>query len=225
MLAVAFVDLSVFATAASADDEAAFYYPSNAAALAKFRGPNDSETVALLRERHSELVDSLLRLAKNFGRRRSLAQVGRPCCCFEDFAADRAPDLRVNPAIKGLSALSIITAVGAELEEAKSRKAPIQDASQQAGQQPPEHDDSLHCRSCLAELHQGMRRLYSLWWEDVGRLLMGEPQDGRSSVWDNVRSSLSAPQIPAPPIQWRRVLERFLHQIGRAFIGWRFLQR
>jgi hypothetical protein len=224
ILATAFVDLSVFARATSTFDEAiTFYPPSDRTTLTKLRRPTDEETIALLQERHSELVDSLLRLARNFGKGRSLAKVGRPCCSFEDFAADRAPDPHMNAIINARSALSIITAVGAELQEA-SRHAPAQNASQQTGQQSLEHNDKSRCRSCLAELHRGMRRLYGLWWEDVGRLLMGEPQDGHSSVWDDVRSSLSAAQTPAPANQWLRRLECFLHQIYRAFTGWSFLQ-
>ncbi|KAI0250816.1 hypothetical protein BJV78DRAFT_1283035 [Lactifluus subvellereus] len=229
ILSVAFVDLSVFGTAAAAAtvDEAALYPPGDPISV-QLRGLNDADTVALLRERHSELVESLLRLAGNFGRRRSLAKVGRPCCNFEGLTADHAPDLqaRANAAVKGRSALSIITAVGAELEEARSWQAPASNGShhQQAGQQPPEHDDKSRCESCLAELHQGMKRLYRLWWEDAGRLLMGEPQDGCSSVWDDVGSSLSAPQTPVPPNQWRGGLRHLLHQIGRAFVGLRFLR-
>ena len=219
ILAIAFIDLSVFGTAATVEE--AVLHPAGDLTLAKLRGPNDADTVALLRERHSELVENLLGLVGNFGRRRSLAKVGRPCCNFEGLATDHAPDRQARAnAVKGRSALSIITAVGLELEEARSRQAP----EQQAGQQPPEHDDKSRCESCLAELHQGMKRLYGQWWEDVGRLLMGEPQDGRSSVWDDVRRSISAPQTPVPSHQWGGGLRGFLHQIGRAFVGLRFLR-
>jgi hypothetical protein len=237
MLALAFVDLSVFATvtagtAAGHGDEAASY-PLNddngatttLTTVARLRRPSDGETIALLRERHAELVDSLLRLAGTFGRRRSLAKVGRPCCLFEDLAADReksdshANDNDNDDVIKNRSALSIIAAVGAQLEEARSRRqAPVQNASelQQAGQS--------RCTSCLAELHREMKRLYGLWWEDVGRILMGEPQDGCSSVWDDVRSSLSSPLPGSPPNQWRNGFERFFLQIRRLLIIWRFFR-
>jgi hypothetical protein len=240
MLALAFVDLSVFATVTAGTaaghglgDEAASY-PLNdddngattttTLTVAGLRRPTDDETIALIRERHAEFVDSLLKLAGTFAKRRSLAKVGRPCCLFEDLVADREKsDSHVNnndTVINYRSALSIIAAVGAQLEQARSRRqAPVQNTSehQQAGQS--------RCTSCLAELHRGMMRLYGLWWEDVGRILMGEPEGGCSSVWDDVRSSLSSSLPVSPPNQWRNGFERFLLQIRRILITWPFLRR
>jgi len=189
MLAIAFIDLSVFAPGAAAS-----YPPSDAPEL---REPNDEDAIVLLQERHSELVDSLLRLSRNFGRRRSLAKVGRPCCSFEVFAAGHTHTLHVDPAMKGRSALSIITAAGVALETARSREASAPQGFQQEDLHPPEHNDhsSSPCSNCLGELHLAMRRLYSLWWEDMGRLLMGEPQINCFSVWDNVRDNLQTPVL------------------------------
>ena len=214
ILSIAFIDLSVFAP-----DEVASDSPSDAP---KLQGPNDEDTIVLLRERHSELIDTLLKLSRNFGRRRSLAQVGRPCCSFEDFAASHTHTLNVNPTMKGRSALSIITAVGAALEVAKSREATAPEGSQQGDQQASEHDDHSNspCLTCLAELHLAMRRLYSLWWEDMGRLLMGEPQTNCFSVWDNVRGNLQTPVLHTK-LKLRQRFERFcrrmLHVAGFLF--------
>ena len=209
MLAIAFIDLSVFAPDESASD------PSNHAP--KLRNLNDEDTIMLLRERHSELVDSLLKLSRNFGRRRSLAKVGRPCCSFEVFAADHTHTLHVNPTMKGRSALSIITAAGTALEMARSREVTASKDSKQEGQYSSEHKEnsSLPCSSCLAELHVEMRRLYDVWWEDMGRLLMGEPQSNHFSVWDNVRDSLRDLQTPVLH-SMRQKLGRLYHRILHA---------
>ncbi|KAF8270779.1 hypothetical protein EI94DRAFT_1721899 [Lactarius quietus] len=190
ILAIAFIDLSMFKP-----DEATSY-PSND--VPKLWDPNDEDTIILLRERHSELVDSLLKLSSNFGRRRSLAKVGRPCCCFEVFANDHTHTLHVNPAMKGHSALSIITAAGAALETARSREVSAPIDSRQEDQHSSEKKDHSGppCSSCLAELHLEMRRLYGLWWEDMGRLLMGGPQTNCFSVWDSVRDNLRDLQTP-----------------------------
>jgi len=197
ILAIAFVDLSVFAP-----NEAPSYPPSDAPGL---WNPNDEDTIILLRERHSELVDSLLKLSRNFGRRRSLAKVGRPCCNFEVFAADHTHTLHVNPSMKGRSALSIITAAGMALETARSREVSACKDSKQEGQHPSEHTESSPCSGCLAELHQEMRRLHGLWWEDMGRLLMGEPKTSHFSVWDDVRDSLGDSQTPVLCAMWQNL--------------------
>jgi hypothetical protein len=209
ILAIAFIDLSVFASG-----EAASYPPSDTPNL---QDPNDEDTIALLRERHSELVDSLLKLSRSFGRRRSLVKVGRPCCSFEVFAAGHTHTLHVNPAMKGRSALSIITAAGAALEMARSREASAPKGSQQEDPHTPEHNDhsSSPCTSCLAELHLAMRRLYSLWWEDMGRLLMGEPQTDCFSVWDNVRGNLQTPVLRTK-LNLRQRFERFCRRMLHA---------
>ena len=209
MLAIAFIDLSVFAPDESASD------PSNHAP--KLRNLNDEDTIMLLRERHSELADSLLNLSRNFGRRRSLAKVGRPCCSFEVFAADHTHTLHVNPTMEGRSALSIITAAGTALEMARSREVTASKDSKQEGQYSSEHKEnsSLPCSSCLAELHVEMRRLYDVWWEDMGRLLMGEPQSNHFSVWDNVRDSLRDLQTPVLH-SMRQKLGRLYHRILHA---------
>ena len=190
ILAIAFIDLSVFAPGEAAS------YPSSDAPRLRGLNPNDEDTIILLRERHSELVDSLLKLSRNFGRRRSLAKVGRPCCSFEVFGAGHTHTLHVDPAMKGRCALSIITAAGVALETARSREA---SAPEQEDSHTPDSDHNDHssspCSSCLAELHLAMRRLYSLWWEDMGRLLMGEPQTNCFSVWDNVRGNLHTPVL------------------------------
>lgn len=214
ILGVAFVDLSAFAL------EEAALYPQNEAP--KLRGPHDEDTVALLRERNSELVGSLLKLCRSFGRRRSLSKVGRPCCNFKAFAADHVPDLHVNATPKGHFALSIIAALGAELERARSRQALAEGGSQQEGRQPPGQNENRGCLNCLTELHQGMRRLYNQWWEDMGRLLMGEPRDARSSAWDDVRNGLSASLTPVPSDGWPEKLRHFLHRIYDTIIGFRF---
>ncbi|KAI0004519.1 hypothetical protein BJV74DRAFT_380157 [Russula compacta] len=205
ILGVAFVDSSVFAL-----EEAALYPQIEAP---KLQGPHDEDTIALLRERNSELVGSLLKLCTSFGRHRSLSKVGRPCCNFKAVAADHVPDLHANATSKGRFALSIIVALGAELERARSRQALAEDGSQQEGQQPAGQNENRGCLKCLTELHQGMRRLYSQWWEDMGRLLMGEPQDGRSSAWDDVRNGLSTSRTPVPSDGWPEKLRRFLHRI------------
>jgi len=197
MLSIAFLDGSVFGF-----DEAALC-PKIDAPTAEFSRSHDEDTIALLRERNSEFVGSLVKLCTNFGRRRSLSKVGRPCCNFEAFAAYRyAPDTRVDAAVKGRSALSIIATLGAELEEARLRQDLAKRGSQEEGAllHPSEHDGDAGCLRCLEELHQGMRRLYGVWWEDMGRLLMGEPKCERSA-WDGVRDSLSVPQ----PRWWERL--------------------
>ncbi|KAH9080545.1 hypothetical protein EDB83DRAFT_2310754 [Lactarius deliciosus] len=214
ILAITFIDLSVFAPS-----KAALYPSSEALAL---RDPNDEDTIILLRERHSELVDSLLKLSRNFGRRRSLAKVGRPCCSFEAFAVDHTPNLHVNAAMKGRSALSIITAAGAALETARSREASAPKDFKQEDQHLSDYKghSSSPCSSCLTELHLEMMRLYSLWLEDMGRLLMGEPQTNRFSVWDNIRDRLRNSQTPVlrtkSGLRQRigRFCRRMLHTVG-----------
>ena len=192
MLSVAFVDGSVFGF-----DEAVLYPAPG------FGRSHDEDTIALLRERNSELVGSLLKLCRNFNKRRSLSKAGRPCCNFEAFAdyhAHDVPDTRVNTAAKGRSALSIIATLGAELKEARLQQDSVKRGSHEALLHPPEHGGDAGCLCCLEELHQGMRRLYGVWWEDMGRLLMGEPT-GRCSAWDEVRDSLLVPQ----PTWWKRL--------------------
>jgi hypothetical protein len=209
MLTVAFVDGSVFGF-----DEAALHPQKDAPS---FRRRHDGDTIALLRERNSELVDSLLKQSTNFGRRRSLSKAGRPCCNFEAFAADHTNDTRVDSATKGRSALSIIADLGAELEETRLRQALAMGGaigSQEALLHPSEHDSG--CLSCLTELHQGMRRLYGLWWEDMGRLLIGEPKGGRSA-WDDVRSSLSVPQPRWPKRLWCSLIGMYRTVVGLLF--------
>ena len=197
MLSVAFVDGSVFGF-----DEAALYHKIDAPAPG-FSRSHDEGTIALLRERNSELVNSLLKLCTNFDERRSLSKAGRPCCNFEAFAAYHAhdvPESRVNAAAKGRSALSIIATLGAELEEARLRQDFAKRGSHEALLHPSGHDGDAGCLECLEELHQGMRRLYGVWWEDMGRLLMGEPKGGRSA-WDEVRDSLLVPL----PTWWEKL--------------------
>ena len=211
MLTVAFVDGSIFGL-----DEAALH-PQNVAP--EFRRPHDEDTIALLRERNSELAESLLGLCANFGRRRSLSRAGRPCCNFEAFAAEHAPDTRMDSTTKGRSALSIIAALGAELEEKRSRQELAKGDSREELLHPIEHDDDdSNCLSCLTELHQGMRRLYGLWWEDMGRLLMGEPEGGRSA-WHDVREGLSVPQP-----SWPERLRSLLIGMFRTVVGLLFRQ-
>lgn len=213
ILVIAFVDLSIFKP-----DEAASYPFSD---VPNLRDPNDEDTICLLRERHSELVDSLLKLSRNFGRRRSLAKVGRPCCSFEDFAADHTHTLSVNSAMKGRSALSIITAARTALETARSREVSAPRDREQEDHHPSEDRDhsSAPCASCLAELHLEMKRLYGLWWEDMGRLLMGVPQTSYS-VWDNVRDSLRDLRTPVLGTKLKlgqrleRVYRRILHPVA-----------
>jgi len=207
MLSVAFLDGSVFGF-----DEAALYPKINAP---QFTRSHDKDTVALLRERNSELVESLVELCTNFGRRRSLSKVGRPCCNFEAFVAYHyAPDTRVDAAVKGRYALSIIATLGAELEVARLRQDLAKRGSQEeALLHPSEH---AGCLSCLEELHQGMRRLYGVWWEDMGRLLMGEPKCGRSA-WDDVRDSLSVPQPKWWEKLWSWVVGVYLVVVGLLF--------
>ena len=211
ILIIAFVDLSIF----KPDDAAS--YPSNDAH--NLRDPNDEDTIFLLRERHSELVDSLHKLLKNFGRRRSLAKVGRPCCSFEDFAADHTHTVHVNSAMTGRSALSIITGAGSALETARSREASAPRDSKQEDHHNIEDKDhsSAPCSSCLTEIHLEMRRLYGLWWEDMGRLLMGEPKTNHS-VWDNVRDGLWDSQTPVLGTKMKlgQRLERFCRRIVHA---------
>ena len=199
MLSVAFVDGSVFGF-----DEAEDYPKIDAPAPAPgFSRSHDQDTIALLRERNSELVDSLLKLCTNFDERRSLSIAGRPCCNFVAFAAylaSNVPDTRVNSAAKGRSALSIIATLGAKLEEARLRQDLVKRGSHEALLHPSEHDGDAGCLDCLEELHRGMRRLYGVWWEDMGRLLMGEPKGG-PSAWDQVRDSLLVPQ----PTWWEKL--------------------
>lgn len=204
MLPVAFIDGSVFGF-----DEAALYPKLDAPGFSR---SHDEDTIALLRERNSELMGSLLALCTNFDKRRSLSKAGRPCCNFEAFAAYHAhninvPDTRVNAAAKGRSALSIIATLGVELEEARLRQGLVKRGSHESLLHPSEQDCDAGCLGCLEELHQGMRRLYGVWWEDMGRLLMGEPKGGRSA-WNEVRNSLLVPR----PTWWKRLwcLERIL---------------
>jgi hypothetical protein len=209
MLSVAFVDGSVFGF-----DEAALY-PKIDAPAPGFSRSHDLDTIALLRERNSELVGSLLKLCTNFDDRRSLSKAGRPCCNFEAFAAYHAhnvPDTRVNAAEKGRSALSIIATLGAELEKARLQRDLVKRGSREALLRPSEHDGDAGCLDCLEELHQGMRRLYGVWWEDTGRLLMGEPKGGRSA-WDEVRDSLLVPQ----PTRWEKL---WCLLVGRILPSW-----
>ncbi|KAH9042131.1 hypothetical protein EDB85DRAFT_1886127 [Lactarius pseudohatsudake] len=214
ILAITFIDLSVFAPS-----KAALYPSSEALAL---RDPNDEDTIILLRERHSELVDSLLKLSRNFGRRRSLAKVGRPCCSFEAFAVDHTHNPHVNAAMKGRSALSIITAAGAALETARSREASAPKDFKQDDQHLSDYKghSSSPCSNCLTELHLEMMRLYNLWLEDMGRLLMGEPQTNRFSVWDNIRDRLRNSQTPVLRTKSKlrqrigRFCRRMLHAVG-----------
>jgi hypothetical protein len=217
ILSVAFVDLSAFGL----EDETALYPQIDAANL---RGPHDEDTIALLRERNAEFVDSLLKLSTNFGRRRSLAKIGRPCCNFEAFAADHTPDPHANHAAKGRFALSIIATLGAELEKARFLQAISKNAPAKVDRRLFEHDDKSRCSSCLAELHHGMMRLYGQWWEDVGQLLMGDSQGGRSSVWDDIRDSLSVPKTLVPPPGWLGGLRRFLCRIYGAVVDLQFRQ-
>lgn len=212
MLTVAFVDGSVFGF-----DEAALQHPQNDRAPGSRSPHDDEDTIALLRERNSELVDSLLKLCTNFGRCRSLSKAGRPCCNFEAFAAEHASATRMDSATKGRSAFSIIAALGAELEGARLRQALVR-GSQEALLQPFEQDEDSGCLSCLTELHRGMMRLYGLWWEDMGRFLMGEPKGGRSA-WVNVRDSLSVPQP-----RWPERLRCLLIGMYRAVVGFLFQQ-
>jgi hypothetical protein len=199
MLPVAFVDGSIFGF-----DEASLYPQFDAPALG-FKRPefHDEDTIALLGERNSELVESLLKLCTNFNKRRSLSRAGRPCCNFEAFAAYHAhdvPDTGVNAAAKGRSALSIIATLGAGLDKARLQQDLVKRGSHEAFSHASEHDGAAGCLGCLEELHQGMMRLYGVWWEDIGRLLMGEPKGG-PSAWDAVRVSLLVPQ----PAWWEKL--------------------
>jgi len=241
ILAVAFVDLSVFGHLDDDDDidnkdedkdddasisTCSYPYPqiidAAAAAAPKLRGRHDEDTIALLRERHAELVDALLRLSATFGRRRSLSKRGRPCCNnFGRFVADHTPEVHVNPAVmmKGRSALAIIATLGAELEKARLVQA-LAKEKDQAGRHPAGRDEEkTGCLKCLNELHQGMKMLYDQWWEDMGRLLMGEPQGKRTSAWDEVRRSLSAPRAPVSSAGWRDRLKCFLCGLYRGVVG------
>jgi len=200
VLTIAFIDLSVFASDETRSEVPQLCYP------------NDEDTIVLLRERHSEFVDSLLSLSRNFGRRRALAKVGRPCCSFEVFAANH---IHVNATTKGRSALSIITATGAALETARSRETSAPKDPTRKGKGTLQH---VSCSSCLAELHLEMRRLYSLWWEDMGRLLMGGPQEVNClSVWDNVRDSLNRELELRTPVMKSNPWQRFGRFCGRMF--------
>jgi hypothetical protein len=210
ILSVAFLDLSVF--------EASLHPPIDTPHL---KGPHDEDTIALLRERNAELVGSLLKLCTNFSRRGSLSKDGRPCCNFEAFAADHAPDPHTKDAVKGHFALFIIATIGAELEKARSRQALANNASEKAGRHPIGHDNKSGCLNCLAELHQEMRRLYGQWWEDTGRLLMREPKGGRSSAWDEVRHTLSVPKTRVPSLGW---LERLRRLVRRVYCSVVYLQ-
>lgn len=188
MLPVAFVDGSIFGF-----DEALLYPQFDAPALG-FEIPElrDGEKIALLQERNSELVDSLRKLCTNFQKRGSLSNAGRPCCNFEAFAAYRphdAHDTGVSAAAKGRSAFSIIATLGAELCKARLQRDLVKGGSHEALLYSAEHKRAARCLGCLEELHQGMMRLYGVWWEDMGRLLIGEPKGG-PSAWDEVRDSL-----------------------------------
>ena len=218
ILSVAFLDLSIFGPE---DDDAALYSSIGAPNL---RGPNDDDTVALLRDRNAELVDSLLKLSTNFGRRRSLSITGRPCCNFKWFAAKHAPDPHANNAAKGHLALSIIGALGVELEKERSRQALAKNASEKADRRLFEREEGSGCSGCLAELHRGMKRLYCQWWEDMGRLLMGDPHGGRSSAWDDARHCLSVPKTPVLSQGWLGCLGRFLRRIYRAVVDMQYRQ-
>jgi len=213
ILSIAFLDLSVF--------EAAHYPAIDAPNL---RGPHDDDTIALLRERNAELTDSLLKLCTNFGRRRSLSKDGRPCCNFEAFASDHAPGPYTKDATKGHFALSIIATLGAKLEKARCRQALAKNPSEKPDRHHIGLDSISGCSDCLAELHQEMRRLYSEWWEDMGRLLMGEPKEGRSSSWDDVRHSLSDPIARVPSLGWVEKLRRFVCRVYRAVVYLQFRQ-
>ena len=213
MLPVAFVDGSIFGF-----DEAA-HYPKIDTPTPGFSRSHDEDTIALLRERNSELVDSLLKLCTNFDQRRSLSKAGRPCCSFEAFAAYHAqnvPDTRVNTGAKGRSALSIIATLGAKLEEARLQQDLVKRGSHEALLQPFEHDGDAGCLGCLEELHQGMRRLYGIWWEDTGRLLMGGPKGG-SSAWDEVRDSLLVPRPTWWEKLWCLLVGTYLAIVGLLF--------
>jgi len=213
ILSVAFLDLSVF--------ETALYPPIDAPNLG---GRHDEDAIALLRERHAELVSSLLKLCTDFGRRRSLSKVGRPCCNFEAFVADHAPDSHTKDAVKGHFALSIIATLGSELEKARFRQALAENALKKTDRHTIGHDNKSGCSSCLAELHQEMRRLYGQWWEDVGRLLMGEPQGRHSSAWDDVRHILSVPKTRVLSQGWLERLGRFLRRVYCAVVYLQFRQ-
>jgi len=216
ILSVAFLDSSVFGPE---EDDSALYSSIGAPNL---RGPNDEDTTALLRDRNAELVDSLLKLSTNFRRRRSLSRAGRPCCNFEWFAAKHAPDRQPNNVARGRLALSIIGALGHELEKARLRQAPAKNASEKADRHGFGRDDGSGCPSCLAELHHGMKRLYCQWWEDMGRLLMGDPQGGRASAWDDARHSLSLPKTPVLSQGWLGCMGRFLRRIYHAVVDMQF---
>ena len=218
ILSLAFLDLSVFGPE---DDDATLYSPIGAPNL---QGPNDKDTIALLRDRNAELVDSLLKLSTNFSRRRTLSKTGRPCCNFEWFAAEHAPDPHANSAVKGHLALSIISALGSELERARFRQALAKNTSEKADRYVFECNDSSGCSSCLAELHRGMKRLYCQWWEDMGRLLMGDPQGGRTSAWDDARHCLAVPERPVLSRGWLGVLGRFLRRIYHGVVDMQFRQ-
>ena len=211
MLSIAFVDGSVFGF-----DKAALYHKSDAPAPG-FSRSHDENTIALLRERNSEFVDSLLKLCCNFDRHRSLSNAGRPCCNFEAFAAHQRDAVTpLGDAAKGRSAFSIIATIGAELEEARLRQEPAKRGSREALLHPSEPDGDTGCLSCLTELHRGMRRLYGVWWEDMGRLLTGEPMNGRSA-WDDVLGGLSVPQPGCGESMWCLPIGTY-----RAAVDWLF---
>jgi hypothetical protein len=218
ILSVAFLDLSVFGPE---DDDATLYSSISAPNL---QGPNDKDTIALLRDRNAELVDSLLKLSTNFSRRRTLSKTGRPCCNFEWFAAEHAPGPHANSAVKGHLALSIIGALGLELERARFRQALAKNTSEKADRYVFECNDSSGCPSCLAELHRVMRRLYCQWWEDMGRLLMGDPQGGCTSAWDDARHCLAVPERPVSSRRWLEDLGRFLRRMYDGVVDMQFRQ-
>ena len=218
ILSVAFLDLSVFGPE---DDDATLY---SSICAPNLRGPNDKDTIALLRDRNAELVNSLLKLSTNFNRRRTLSKTGRPCCNFEWFAAEHAPDPPTNSAMKGRLALSIIGALGLELERARLRQALAENISEKADRYVFECNDTSGCPSCLAELHRGMKRLYCQWWEDMGRLLMGDPQGGRTSAWDDARHCLAVPERPVSSQGWLESLGRFLRRIYHGVVDMQFRQ-
>jgi hypothetical protein len=132
---------------------------------------------------------------------------------------DVNPPAAVNVMMKGRSALAIIATLGAELDKARREQALAKNEKDQAGRHPSGHDEKTGCLKCLNELHQGMKRLYDQWWEDLGHLLMGEPQGKRTSAWDEVRRSLSVPRTPVSSAGWRDRLRCFLCGLYRGVVG------
>ncbi|KAI0269834.1 hypothetical protein BC834DRAFT_573597 [Gloeopeniophorella convolvens] len=209
ILPAAFVDLSLFTP-----DAAAFHPAEGDPGL---NLPQDAGLAALLRARNSDLVDSLLRLARDFGKRGTMGiRGGRARCGFEGFV----PEVDAGADPKGRAAFPIIAAVWENLEKARSQPPPPHHSpAPMAGEEhPPEHRDGLRCSECLAELHRGMMRLYREWWEDMGRVLLGEPEAGVTSVWDGVRDNLTAPLRVFVLRQVGHLLPRWLPRWCRYFI-------